>query len=46
MGISTTALRCSKANSSLAIGGQTDKFVVNGRRLWKAEIEKLGADGK
>lgn len=23
------------------IGGQTEKFVVNGRRLWKEEIEKL-----
>lgn len=27
-------------------GGQTEKFVVNGRRLWKEEIEKLKADKK
>lgn len=28
------------------LDGQTQKFVVNGRRLWKEEIEKLKADRK
>jgi hypothetical protein len=28
------------------LDGQTEKFVVNGRRLWKEEIEKLKADRK
>lgn len=28
------------------LGGQTEKFVVNGRRLWKEDIEKQKADSK
>ena len=28
------------------LGGQTEKFVVSGRQIWKEEIEKLKADSK
>jgi len=28
------------------LSGQTEKFVVNGRRLWKEEIEKLKANSR
>jgi len=30
----------------MTLGGQTEKFVVNGRRFWKEEIERLKAGSR